>query len=107
MAKCGHYDNWRRDFELIKVLGIEYLRYGPPVLQAHHGAPDKYDWSFADETFNALNEMDIEPDRRSLPFWCPGLGRRIQQPRLASAVCGLCGSIRQTFPVGPPVHPGQ
>jgi beta-glucosidase len=30
MAKCGHYRRWREDFQLVKQLGLEYLRYGPP-----------------------------------------------------------------------------
>jgi beta-glucosidase/6-phospho-beta-glucosidase/beta-galactosidase len=60
LQSCGHYDRWREDFALVKELGIEYLRYGPPLYRTHLG-PDRYDWSFADETFNALREMDIEP----------------------------------------------
>jgi len=60
MEKCGHYKRWKEDFQLIRDLGIEYLRYGPPYYKAHLG-PAKYDWSFADETFNALKEMGITP----------------------------------------------
>ncbi len=60
MERCGHYRRWRDDFALVKELGIEFLRYGPPYYHVHTG-PDRYDWSFTDDTFNALSEMDIVP----------------------------------------------
>jgi beta-glucosidase/6-phospho-beta-glucosidase/beta-galactosidase len=60
MERCGHYRRWRDDFALVKELGIEYLRYGPPYYRVHCG-PGRYDWSFTDDTFNALLEMGIVP----------------------------------------------
>ena len=60
MERCGHYRRWRDDFALVRELGIEYLRYGPPYYRVHCGA-DRYDWSFADDTFNALLDMGIVP----------------------------------------------
>ncbi len=60
MEKCGHYQHWHEDFELVKDIGIRFLRYGPPYYRAHLG-PGKYDWSFADETFNALKDLGITP----------------------------------------------
>jgi beta-glucosidase/6-phospho-beta-glucosidase/beta-galactosidase len=60
MEKCGHYKHWRIDLQLVKELGIEYLRYGPAYYRTHLG-PDKYDWSFADESFAELRHLKIEP----------------------------------------------
>ena len=60
MAKCGHYARWRDDFRLVKELGIEFLRYGPPLFSTHTG-PGCYDWGFADETFGALRSLGITP----------------------------------------------
>ena len=60
MGKCGHYQRWREDFQLVQDLGIEYLRYGPPYYRTHLG-PGSYDWSFADETFNELRKLNINP----------------------------------------------
>jgi len=60
MKKAGHYELWKEDFQLVKELGIEFLRYGPPYY-ATHIAPGKYDWSFADETFTRLKELNIIP----------------------------------------------
>jgi beta-glucosidase/6-phospho-beta-glucosidase/beta-galactosidase len=59
-AKCGHYERWRDDFALVKQLGIDHLRYGPPLYRAHV-APGVYDWSFADEAFAELQRIGITP----------------------------------------------
>src|SRR3954465_10632831 len=53
LAKTQHYRYWRKDFELLKELGIGHLRYGPPYFSVHKGAGE-YDWDFLDETFRAL-----------------------------------------------------
>src|SRR5450432_4548532 len=60
MEKTGHYQNWQQDFELVKDMGIQFLRYGPPYYSTHLG-PGKYDWSFTDATFNKLKELGITP----------------------------------------------
>jgi beta-glucosidase len=31
MERCGHYGRWREDFELVRELGIRFLRYGVPL----------------------------------------------------------------------------
>jgi len=60
MEKCGHYARWQEDFDLVQELGIRFLRYGPPLYSAHMG-PGRYDWAFSDETFHALQAMNITP----------------------------------------------
>jgi hypothetical protein len=60
MEKCGHYEKWRLDFDLVEEMGIRFLRYGPPIHKTFLGA-GKYDWSFADLTFNNLRERDLVP----------------------------------------------
>jgi beta-glucosidase/6-phospho-beta-glucosidase/beta-galactosidase len=60
LALIGHYDHWRKDFELTKALGIDYLRYGVPYFKVHLG-PGQYDWEFVDKTFNAMRELGIVP----------------------------------------------
>jgi beta-glucosidase/6-phospho-beta-glucosidase/beta-galactosidase len=60
MEKCGHYQRWHDDFDLVEELGTRFLRYGVPLYKAYTGA-DKYDWSFADETFNDLQKRNIAP----------------------------------------------
>jgi beta-glucosidase/6-phospho-beta-glucosidase/beta-galactosidase len=60
MEKCGHYEHWSRDFELVQEMGIRFLRYGPPLHRTFLG-PGRYDWSFADVTFAELRRKDIVP----------------------------------------------
>lgn len=60
MARSGHYDRWKQDFALLGELGLRYLRYGPPYHLTHLG-PDRYDWSFADETFAELKRLGVMP----------------------------------------------
>lgn len=60
LAKTKHYERWREDFQLLQELGIEYLRYGAPYYTAHTG-PERYDWSFTDETFGALKAQKVTP----------------------------------------------
>src|SRR5438128_12003590 len=60
MEKANHYDYWEKDFELVKELGIPYLRYGPPIHKTFT-APGKYDWHFTHATFKRLKELNITP----------------------------------------------
>lgn len=58
LEKTGHYARWKDDFDLVDSLGIRFLRYGPPIYKTWLGE-GRYDWSFADETFNDLRRRDI------------------------------------------------
>jgi len=60
MEKSNHYTRWKEDFALVKEMGIEFLRYGPPYYKTHLG-PDQYDWGFADKTFAELKRLGITP----------------------------------------------
>jgi len=79
MEKTGHYQHWKRDFDLVKEMGIEYLRYGPPYYKTHTG-PGQYDWSFTDETFNRLKELDITPIVDLCHFGVPDWLGNFQNP---------------------------
>lgn len=58
MDKCGHYQHWKRDFDLVEELGIQFLRYGPPLHLTLVGAGN-YDWSFGDETLRDLRRRKV------------------------------------------------
>ena len=79
LEKTGHYKRWQEDFGLVKDLGIEYLRYGPPYFSTHIG-PGKYDWTFADDTFNALKELHITPIVDLCHFGVPDWLDNFQNP---------------------------
>jgi beta-glucosidase/6-phospho-beta-glucosidase/beta-galactosidase len=79
MRRCGHYARWREDFELVRELGIDYLRYGPPYYRTHIG-PGRYDWTFADETFNELRVLGLTPIVDLCHFGVPDWIGNFQNP---------------------------
>ncbi|GAB3323468.1 family 1 glycosylhydrolase [Hymenobacter humi] len=60
MQLTQHDQRWPEDFQLVRELGLTYLRFGPPYYATHLG-PGRYDWSWADATFTRLRELGIEP----------------------------------------------
>src|SRR5919107_5020500 len=48
MESTDHYRFWRRDLELVRELGLRYLRYGPPLHLTFLG-PGRHDWTFMDQ----------------------------------------------------------
>ncbi|MEA2554501.1 MAG: hypothetical protein QOJ65_2677, partial [Fimbriimonadaceae bacterium] len=97
MEKCGHYKNWRRDFELVKELGIRYLRYGPPYYKVHTG-PGQYDWSFCDETFNALHQMQITPIADLCHFGVPDWIGSFQNPDWPNHFAEYAKAFSERYP---------
>ena len=79
MAKSGHYDRWREDFECVAELGIRFLRYGPPLHRTWL-ADGRYDWEFADQTFGELYRMRIMPIVDLCHFGVPDWIGNFQNP---------------------------
>jgi beta-glucosidase len=77
--KCKHYEYWQKDFDLVKEMGIEFLRYGPPIHKTFIG-PDKYDWSFADTTLPYLRKHKILPIVDLCHFGVPDWVGNFQNP---------------------------
>src|SRR5581483_8403618 len=97
MEKADHYRRWREDFECVKQLGLEYLRYGPPYYRAHLGR-GRYDWEFIDETFNALHEMGITPIVDLCHFGVPDWLGNFQNPEFPEAFAEYAGAFAARFP---------
>ena len=79
MEKCGFYKHWRTDFQLVEDLGITFLRYGPQIHTTYVG-PERYDWSFADDTMNDLYRRDITPIVDLCHFGVPDWVGNFQNP---------------------------
>ncbi|HET6401117.1 MAG TPA: family 1 glycosylhydrolase [Candidatus Kapabacteria bacterium] len=58
MEKCLHYKFWKTDFDKVQELGVQFLRYGPPIHKTWLGHK-KYDWEFADLTFADLRRRGV------------------------------------------------
>lgn len=97
MEKCGHYKNWQLDFQLVKELGINFLRYGPPLYKTYT-APGKYDWEFADLTFARLKELDITPIVDLCHFGVPDWIGDFQNPDFPQYFAEYAQAFAQRFP---------
>jgi beta-glucosidase/6-phospho-beta-glucosidase/beta-galactosidase len=97
MAKCGHYDYWQTDFSLVRELGIEFLRYGPPYYKTHTG-PDQYDWAFTDETFARLRELQITPIVDLCHFGVPDWLGNFQNPDFPEYFAQYATAFAKRFP---------
>ncbi|MBC8034885.1 MAG: family 1 glycosylhydrolase [Chitinophagaceae bacterium] len=97
MEKTFHYEKWETDFGLMKELGLEYLRYGPPYYKTHVG-PGLYDWSFSDITFNKLKELGITPIVDLCHFGMPDWMGNFQNPDFPEYFAEYAGAFARRFP---------
>ena len=97
MAKCGHYDRWREDFELVKELGIKFLRYGPPYYRTHL-SPGHYDWDFADETLSTLKDLGITPIADLCHFGVPDWLENFQNPDFPEFFAEYARAFAKRYP---------
>lgn len=97
MEKCGHYERWHEDFALVDELGIKFLRYGPPLHRTFLG-PDKYDWSFADETFAELKRRNIAVIADLCHFGVPDWIGNFQNPDFPELFEAYAREFARRFP---------
>lgn len=97
MESCGHYERWREDFALVSDMGIGYLRYGPSILHSWLGA-ERYDWSFADETFAELKRRNIVPIVDLCHFGVPDWLGDFQNPDFPAQFCRYAQAFAARFP---------
>src|SRR4051812_6352874 len=79
MELCNHYRLWKKDFELVENLELQFLRYGPPLYRAWL-SHQKYDWDFADATYNDLKKRNIVPITDLCHFGVPDWIGNFQNP---------------------------
>lgn len=97
LEECGHYSHWKKDLELVKELGLKFLRYGLPYYKIHL-APDKYDWSFADEVMNEMKRLDITPILDLLHFGLPEWLQNFQNPEFPIHFARYAGAVASRYP---------
>jgi len=97
LESCGHYRYWRTDFDLVQDLGIYFLRYGPP-LHLTWRAPERYDWSFADEAFADLYRRNLVPIVDLCHFGVPDWIGDFQNPDFPALFEGYARDFANRFP---------
>lgn len=97
LEKCGHYTQWKKDFDLVQELGISFLRYGPPMHKTFLGV-SRYDWSFADATFNDLKRRNIVPITDLCHFGVPDWIGNFQNPDFPELFAGYARDFARRYP---------
>ena len=97
LAKCGFYERWKEDFQLVRDLGLNYLRYGPQYFSAHRG-PGRYDWAFCDETFAELQRLGITPIADLCHFGVPDWIGDFQNPDWPELFAEYAYQFAQRYP---------
>jgi beta-glucosidase/6-phospho-beta-glucosidase/beta-galactosidase len=97
LAKTKHYDRWRDDFALLDELGIQHLRYGAPYFSTHTGQ-GSYDWSFADETFRALEQRHVRVIADLCHFGVPNWIGDFQNPDWPPLFADYARDFAQRYP---------
>lgn len=97
MQWCGHYELWEKDLQLVRELGISFLRYGPPYYKMHM-APGRYDWTFFDRVYARMEELGIEPLIDLLHFGVPDWMGNFQNTDLPHFVAEYALAFAQRYP---------
>lgn len=97
MEKCKHYEYWKTDFDKVEELGIRFLRYGPPIHRTWLGL-ERYDWGFADETFQDLRRRGIIPITDLCHFGVPDWIGNFQNPEFPERFAEYAKSFAKRFP---------
>jgi beta-glucosidase/6-phospho-beta-glucosidase/beta-galactosidase len=97
LEECGHYQHWRKDLQLVKDLGLKVLRYGLPYHQIHLGA-GRYDWSFADDVMQEMQQLGITPILELLHFGVPDWIGNFQNPELPIHFANYCAAVADRYP---------
>jgi beta-glucosidase len=97
MEKCGHYTHWQTDFEIVRELGISYLRYGVPLHRSYLG-PGRFDWEFSDLSFDALKQHDMVPIADLCHFGVPDWIGNFQNPDFPDLFAAYGRAFAERYP---------
>jgi len=97
LAETKHYRYWRRDLELVRELGLKYLRYGLP-LHLVYQAENQFDWSFSDEVMPAMQKLGITPIMDLCHFGVPDWLENFQNSALPEAMAGYAKAFAERYP---------
>ncbi|WP_373651578.1 family 1 glycosylhydrolase [Schlesneria sp. DSM 10557] len=97
MEKCGHYERWEEDLQLVQDLNITYLRWGPALHKVFLG-PGRYDWSWFDDVMNRMDEMGILPILDLCHFGVPDWVGNFQNTDFPQLFAEYAGEVARRYP---------
>jgi beta-glucosidase/6-phospho-beta-glucosidase/beta-galactosidase len=97
MEKCGHYQKWREDLELVHELGLHFLRWGPPLHRTFVG-PGRYDWGWCDEVLEAMFDLEIHPILDLCHFGVPDWLGNFQNTEFPRYFAEFAAAVASRYP---------
>lgn len=97
MESCGHYEQWRNDFDKVEELGIRFLRYGVPLHRVFSGL-GRYDWDFSDLAFGDLRRRGIFCLADLCHFGVPDWIGNFQNPEFPELFGQYAAAFARRFP---------
>ena len=97
MDASGHYTHWRTDFDCVEEIGIQYLRYGPPLHTTFRG-PGLYDWEFADVTLTEMKRRNLIPIMDLCHFGVPDWIGNFQNPDFPQLFATYAAAFAERYP---------
>src|SRR5436190_12887127 len=97
LKETRHYEYWHRDLELVRELGLRFLRYGPP-LHLVYQAPEKFDWTFMDKVSAAMQKLGIVPIMALCHFGVPDWLENFQNPELCERLAEYATAFAKRYP---------
>jgi beta-glucosidase len=97
MERCGHYEQWRVDFDKVQEMGLEFLRYGIPLYKVYTEA-GRFDWEFSDLTFGDLRRRGIIPIADLCHFGVPDWIGNFQNPDFPELFSQYATAFARRFP---------
>jgi beta-glucosidase len=97
LESTGFYEHWHEDFDLLREVGGEYLRYGPQYYRVNTGA-ERYDWKFTDVPFARLREIGVTPIADLCHFGLPEWVGDFQNPDWPELFAAYARAFAQRYP---------
>lgn len=97
MEKCGHYTRWQEDFELVKAMGLDALRYGPAWYRVHD-QPHHFEWDPVDGKMERLRNLGVEVIADLCHFGTPDWLGSFQSDELPIALASYAGAFARRYP---------
>ena len=97
MEKCGHYERWREDLQLVQDLKISFLRWGPALHKVWLG-PGQYDWTWFDEVMRTMDQMGIVPILDLCHFGVPDWIGNFQNMDFCRYFAEYASAVAQRYP---------
>ncbi len=97
LEKTFHYTYWKDDLNLVRDLGLRYLRYGPPYYRVHL-APDRFDWEFTDLVLAEMQRLGLVPIVDLCHFGVPDWLGDFQNPDWPAHFAAYAAAFAERYP---------